>query len=100
MGPYSVCSHDCEWLRAAEYQRPPHSRHAWGMLAMRTAPATQLYIHSRCTRGPSSFAVGTHPYTGASTQPLMGARLRGGGPFVIATMVTVVVVAWQHHRHG
>ncbi len=45
-----------------------------------SAPATQLYIHSLCAWGPSSFAVGTHPYTGASTQPLMGARLRGGGP--------------------
>ena len=42
--------------------------------------------------GPSSCAGGTQPYTGASAQPLMGARLRGGGPFIIATMLMVVVV--------
>ena len=79
-----------------------------------SAHTTQSYIHSRCEGPRSSCAVGTHPCTETAAQPLMGARLRGGGDIHhfdhadgvgggLATpppWVMVAVVASQHHHHG
>ena len=79
---------------------PTHSRHAWGMLAMRLRTRDAVAYTLAMHLGALLLCGRNTPVHGGIDTAVDGRAIARWRPFVIATMVTVGVVAWQHHRQG